>query len=72
MYLSRLMLNPRSRDARRDAGDPYEMHSTLMRVFAHATEGAERMLFRVEWDRDARLSKLLIPGSKWGVFVCRK
>jgi CRISPR system Cascade subunit CasE len=32
MHLSRLTLNPRSKAARRDAANPYEMHSTLARV----------------------------------------
>lgn len=33
MYLSRLLLNPRSREARRDLASPYELHRTLARVF---------------------------------------
>ena len=36
MYLSRLLLAPRSREARRDAADPYELHRTLARVFGGA------------------------------------
>ena len=34
MYLQRIYLNPRCREARRDISDPYEMHSTLCRAFA--------------------------------------
>ncbi len=33
MYLSRLALHPRSREARRDLASPYELHRTLARVF---------------------------------------
>ncbi|WP_019991487.1 type I-E CRISPR-associated protein Cas6/Cse3/CasE [Rudanella lutea] len=33
MYLSKLILNPRCRDARRDVGSPYELHRTLARAF---------------------------------------
>lgn len=33
MYLSRLMLNPRSRQVQREILDPYQMHRTIMRAF---------------------------------------
>lgn len=33
MFLHRLRLNARNRDARRDLADPYAMHSTLCRAF---------------------------------------
>lgn len=52
MYLSKLILNPRSREARRDAAVPYELHRTLARAFVtelgvdyRATHG---VLFRME------------------------
>lgn len=48
MYLSRLTLNPRDRGARRDLSSPYELHSTLARLFANAPPQAERVLFRLE------------------------
>ena len=58
MYLSRLLLNPRSPDARRDLAGPYDLHRTLARVFPGARAGrdgpnAERtanhgLLFRAE------------------------
>ncbi len=34
MYLSKLTLDPRHPQARRDLGDAYEMHRTLARAFA--------------------------------------
>ncbi len=33
MRLHRITLNPRSKDARRDLADPYQMHATLCRAF---------------------------------------
>lgn len=48
MYLSRLTLNPRDRNARRDLSSPYELHSTLARLFAAVPRQAERVLFRLE------------------------
>ncbi len=49
MYLSQLILNPRSRQVRSEMSNPYEMHRTLMRAFP-ATEngGPGRVLFRLE------------------------
>lgn len=52
MHLSKLTLHPRSRDARRDAGSPYDLHRTLARAFA-TPEGVDyrshhRVLFRLE------------------------
>jgi CRISPR system Cascade subunit CasE len=34
MLLSRIHLNPRCREARRDLADPYQLHSTLCRAFS--------------------------------------
>lgn len=52
MYLSKLILNPRCREARRDAAAPYELHRTLSRAFATppGTEyrAAHGVLFRLE------------------------
>lgn len=50
MLLHRVHLNPRSREARRDLADPYEMHSTLARAFStpDAKCAAGEFLWRVE------------------------
>ena len=52
MYLSRLTLNPRSRDVRRDLADVYQLHRTIMSAFASNPDGAARrslgVLFRVD------------------------
>jgi CRISPR system Cascade subunit CasE len=53
MYLSRLILNPRSRRAQREIADLYQLHRSLMRAFPDdLQEGDERVLFRL--DADAR------------------
>lgn len=36
MFLHRIHLNPRHRDARRDLADPYQLHATLSRAFSPA------------------------------------
>ena len=63
MYLSRLILNPRSRQVRSELARPYEMHRTLLRALptgkVHAgrmEEDAAGLLFRVE--EDARTGRL--------------
>lgn len=51
MYLSRLCLNPRSRAARRDAAQPYELHRTILHAFPTAAEGGPgRVLYRLDVD----------------------
>lgn len=50
MFLSRIHLNPRCREVRRDLADPYQLHSTLCRAFSppdrRCPEGA--FLWRLE------------------------
>lgn len=61
LYLTRLTLNPRSREARRDAASAYELHRTLRTcLFADHPEGSGRALFRVERDADTGLSTAII------------
>lgn len=67
MYLSRLILNPRSKDVRRDLALPYELHRTLLRAFpageVHVDRTADEaigLLFRVDDDpRTGRLQLLI-------------
>lgn len=47
MYLSKLVLNPRSKQALREVDDPYQMHRTLSKAFGNMLSEA-RLLFRVE------------------------
>lgn len=52
MYLSKLELNPRSHEARRDLAQPYELHRTLARAFPTPDgldyRAAHGVLFRLE------------------------
>jgi len=57
MYLTKLVLDPRSAQARRDLGDAYEMHRTLARAFVtDDTTKPPRFLWRQE-----------IVGSNWSL-----
>ena len=63
MYLSRLILNLRSRQVRSELSRPYEMHRTLLRAFPtgkvhtnRTEEDATGLLFRL--DEDARTGNL--------------
>lgn len=48
MVLSRLILNPRSRQVRWDLGNSYELHRTIMDAFPTPLPTDERILFRVD------------------------
>lgn len=51
LYLSRLILNPRSRQVSSEVAFPYEMHRTLMRAFPESASAARQehgVLFRVD------------------------
>jgi CRISPR system Cascade subunit CasE len=63
MYLSRLILNPRSRQVQRELADPYEMHRTICRAFPNANYKANEplgILFRVELDTKTGVPTLLV------------
>ena len=54
MYLTRLTLDPRSAQARRDLGDAYEMHRTLVRAFVDSPQSEPpRFLWRLEASKDS-------------------
>jgi CRISPR system Cascade subunit CasE len=61
MYLSRLILNPRSRRVQREIAEPYQMHRSLMRAFPDdLAEGQERVLFRLETDGRSGVPTMLV------------
>lgn len=71
MYLTRLALDPRSALARRDLGDPYEMHRTLTRAFiANETNKPSRFLWRLEAQGHAWADPVVLVQSEaapvWG------
>lgn len=66
-FLSRLLLNPRSRQVMCEMANPYEMHRTLMHAFPNIegqTEVKARekisVLFRVEADKKGRFVKVYV------------
>lgn len=63
MYLSRLILDPRSRQVQRELADPYEMHRTLCRAFPNANfkeNEPSGILFRVDLHPKTGVPTLLV------------
>ena len=58
MYLSRLILNPRSRQVQREIANRYQLHRTVLGAFSEALPPDERVLFRL--DADARSGRLVL------------
>lgn len=54
MFLHKIILNPRSREARRDLANPYELHSTLCRAFSTPEQKCPSgaFLWRLEKKKD--------------------
>lgn len=64
MFLSKLTLDPRHPQARRDLSDAYEMHRTLARAFAPDSETAPgRFLWRLERRADYQPSSVVLVQS---------
>ena len=64
MYLSKLTLDPRHAQARRDLADPYEMHRTLARAYApDADTPPPRFLWRLERHADHQPSSVVLVQS---------
>lgn len=60
MYLSQLVIDLRSRQARKDLGDRFELHRTVMSAFPDDLPENERVLFRVEEGRLEPMAVLLV------------
>lgn len=66
MYLSKLTLDPRHPQARRDLADPYELHRTLARAFApDAATPPHRFLWRLERRADCQPSSVVLVQSAY-------
>jgi len=70
LYLSRLILNPHSRQVMSEIASPYEMHRTLMRAFPRATDETRvkardefGILFRAEDDDLLSVVKLYVQSQ---------
>lgn len=62
LYLSRLLLNPRSRQAQREVRDPYNLHRTLMHAFP-AKRDQSGVLHRLDTDPRSGLRFLLVQSQ---------
>lgn len=60
LYLSRLLLNPRTRQVQAELARPYQMHRTLLQAFPDPLPAEERILFRVDWLKNQSLPVLLV------------
>jgi CRISPR system Cascade subunit CasE len=72
MHLTRLILDPRSAQARRDLADAYDMHRTLSRAFVTGdAEQPSRFLWRLERDTNPWTHPTVLVQSRyageWGV-----
>lgn len=60
MYLSRLILNPRSRAVQRDVARPHELHRTVLSAFPDNLDAAtDRVLHRIDQSRNGELVLLV-------------
>ena len=67
MFLHRIHVNPRCREARRDLSDPYQLHSTLCRAFSVPDEKCPegQFLWRHEPETDsAGCPRILVQSHK--------
>ena len=64
MYLSRLILNPRSRQVQKELAEPYEMHRTLSLGFPATYDAEERVLFRVDVQPRSGVPSILVQSQE--------
>ena len=60
MYLSKLILNPRTRRVQKELANVYELHRTLMSAFPKDLPEGERVLFRVDVDARTGIPTVLL------------
>lgn len=78
MYLSRLILNPRSRQVQHELADPYELHRTVCKAFPNANykdNEPSGILFRVDLHPRTRILTLLVQSSQtpdWNFLLTEK
>ena len=74
MYLSRLTLNPRSRQVQRELADPYQLHRTILSGFPAQLPADERVLFRLEQEPRRGLITILVQSQHkpdWGSLTAK-
>lgn len=78
MYLSRLILNPRSRQVQHELADPYELHRTVCKAFPNANykdNEPSGILFRVDLHPRTHIPTLLVQSRqepKWEFLSAEK
>lgn len=60
LFLSRLVLNPASRQVQKELANPYELHRTIMHAFPDTLSPQERILYRLETHRQPPFLVLLV------------
>lgn len=73
MYLSRLILNPRSRQVRNELADPYELHRTVCKAFPDANyteQESSGILFRVDLHPRTHIPTLLVQSRQIPQWEC--
>lgn len=68
MYLSRLILNPLSRQVQKEIAEPYQMHRTILQFFADPANPEERVLFRVDPNPRTSIPTLLMQSQQRPIF----
>lgn len=71
MYLSRLLLDPRNRQAQRETADPYNLHRTVLRAFG-SDRAAASVLHRLEINPRNGQMMLLVQSAirpDWGWLI---
>jgi len=71
LYLSRLKLNTRNQETRRDMTQPYELHRTLENAFHNPSHSDERVLFRLDYQPREKGWQVLIQSRyapNWSFF----
>lgn len=71
MYLSKLTLNPRSRGARHDLANLYEMHRTLLRAFSDDQGAESSVLYRADTERRTGIVTVIVQSAinpDWSFF----
>lgn len=74
MFLSHLVLDPRSRDVQRDLADCQDLHRTILGAFPHVDGAAARsefrVLYRVDLSRRAGGVEVLVQSSVAADWTC--
>ena len=63
MYISRLILDPRSRQVQSELANVYQLHRTIMRAFPEDLSPDERILFRLELGSGSSGLTLLVQSA---------